>query len=220
MLDIINNSGFKYIKLINLAIIISGRGSNMTSILSSIQKGKIQNVVPKVVISNNPDALGVDIAKKQFGIPTEIILPQGKKGWEYDCEIVTVLKKYKILKSNGLICLAGYMKILSKEFIDQYPFRIMNIHPALLPSFPGLHAQKQAIDYGVKVSGCTVHFVDSGIDTGPIILQEPVPVYSEDTEDTLSKRILEIEHKLYPKAITLLANDRITIKNRIVTIKE
>ncbi len=220
MLDIINNSGFKYIKLINLAIIISGRGSNMTSILSSIQKGKIQNVVPKVVISNNPDALGVDIAKKQFGIPTEIILPQGKKGWEYDSEIVTVLKKYEILKSNGLICLAGYMKILSKEFIHQYPFRIMNIHPALLPSFPGLHAQKQAIDYGVKISGCTVHFVDSGIDTGPIILQEPVPVYSEDTEDTLSKRILEIEHKLYPKAITLLANDRITIKNRIVTIKE
>ncbi len=215
---IINNSNFIYLKLINLAILISGRGSNMTSILSSIQNGEISNVVPKVVISNNNDALGIKIAKTKFKIPTEIILPQGKKGWEYDSQIVDVLKKYQVLSSNGLICLAGYMKILSKDFIDQYPHRIMNIHPALLPAFPGLHAQKQAIEYGVKVSGCTVHFVDSGVDTGPIILQESVIVYPNDTEETLSNRILEVEHKLYPMAINLLANNRITIKKRMIKI--
>lgn len=190
----------------------------MTSILSSIQSRKISNVFPKVVISNILDAPGIEIAKKQFGIPTEIILPDGKKGWDYDSKIVHILKKYNVTCTDGLICLAGYMKILSKEFIDYYPFRIMNIHPALLPSFPGLNAQKQAIDYGVKISGCTVHFVDSGVDTGPIIIQESVPVYASDTEETLSARILEIEHKVYPKAINLMANDKIRLKNRTVII--
>ncbi|MGE5862171.1 MAG: phosphoribosylglycinamide formyltransferase, partial [Nitrososphaerales archaeon] len=150
--------------MINLAIIISGRGSNMKAILSSILSGNIKNVNPAVVISNRKDAIGLEVAKNNFNIPTEIVLSNGKKGWDYDKEIVSQLRSYNVLPSNGLICLAGYMKIISTEFVNEYKFRIMNIHPALLPSFKGLHAQKQALDYGVKVSGCTVHFVDDGVD--------------------------------------------------------
>jgi phosphoribosylglycinamide formyltransferase-1 len=191
--------------MINLAIIISGRGSNMKAILSFILSGNIKNVNPAVVISNRKDAIGLEVAKNNFNIPTEIVLSNGKKGWDYDKEIVSKLRSYNVLPSNGLICLAGYMKIISTEFVNEYKFRIMNIHPALLPSFRGLHAQKQALDYGVKVSGCTVHFVDDGVDTGPIILQQAVNVYTTDTEEDISNRILEPEHKLYPQAVKLFS---------------
>ena len=203
--------------MINLAIIISGRGSNMKAILSSISSGNIKNVNPTVVISNREDAIGLEIAKNNFNIPTEIVLGNGK-GWDYDKEIVSKLRSYNVLPSNGLICLAGYMKIISTEFVNEYKFRIMNIHPALLPSFRGLHAQKQALDYGVKVSGCTVHFVDDGVDTGPIILQQAVNVYTTDTEEDISNRILELEHKLYPQAVKLFAEKKLKVKGRKVII--
>jgi len=204
--------------MINLAIIISGRGSNMKAILSSISSGNIKNVNPTVVISNREDAIGLEIAKNNFNIPTEIVLGNGKKGWDYDKEIVSKLRSYNVLPSNGLICLAGYMKIISTEFVNEYKFRIMNIHPALLPSFRGLHAQKQALDYGVKVSGCTVHFVDDGVDTGPIILQQAVNIYTTDTEDDISNRILELEHKLYPQAVKLFAENKLKVEGRKVII--
>ena len=204
--------------MINLAILISGRGSNMKSILSSIASGEIKNVNPRVVISNNKDAGGLSIASKEYDIPTSLILPNGKKGWDYDKHLDSVLNLHGVLPSDGLICLAGYMKIISSEFVNKYKFRIMNIHPALLPSFRGLHAQKQALDYGVKITGCTVHFVDEGVDSGPIILQEPVKIYSKDTENEISKRILELEHKLYPKAIKLFAENKLKIVGRKVIV--
>jgi phosphoribosylglycinamide formyltransferase-1 len=200
--------------MLNMAILISGRGSNMENILKSIKKNKIP-VNPVVVISNKPDAKGIGIAQK-LGVKTEIIESNGLKGgnWEYDSKLVAVLERYKVTPQNGLICLAGFMRIMSPEFIKQYKGRILNIHPAILPSFPGLHSQKQAIEYGVKYTGCTVHFVDEGVDTGPIILQAVVKVKDDDTEETLSKRILKQEHKIYPKAVKLFAKGKIKIVER------
>ena len=191
----------------------------MESILSDIFNNKIKNVVPCVVISNKSDARGLKIANDKFDVPTEIISSGvDQKGWNYDKNIVEILKKYHVLPNNGLICLAGYMKILSPEFVEQYKYRIMNIHPALLPSFPGLNSQKQALEYGAKVSGCTVHFVDSGVDTGPIILQESTSVYDNDTEDELASRILKLEHKLYPRAVKLFSEGHIKVDGRKVNI--
>jgi phosphoribosylglycinamide formyltransferase-1 len=199
-----------------MAILISGRGSNMHAILSSHAQSKLRYIKPCVVISNNKDAPGLKIAKEQFGIATEVILSNGKKGWEYDREIDSVLKKYGVYPSNGIICLAGYMRILSAQFVKKYKLRILNVHPSLLPSFKGLNAQKQAFDYGVKISGCTVHFIDDNIDTGPIIIQESVPIYDTDTEEDISKRILKIEHKLYPLAIKLFSDGKLRLEGRKV----
>ena len=204
--------------MINLGILISGKGSNMEAILRSIKKGKIP-IKPAVVISNKLDAKGIKIAKK-LGVSTEIIESNEIKGgsWEYDGKIVSVLEKYGVTPRNGLVCLAGFMRILSPEFIRHYKGRIMNIHPAILPSFPGLHSQKQAVDYGVKYSGCTVHLVDEGVDTGPIILQSIVKVKDNDTEKSLSEKILAKEHKIYPKAVKLFAEKRIRVKGRKTVI--
>src|SRR5579864_213852 len=189
--------------MINLGILISGRGSNMEAILRSIKNGKVP-IKPAVVISNKPDAKGIKIAQK-LGVKTVIIESSGIKGgsWEYDRKIVLALKKHGVTPKNGLICLAGFMRIISPEFIRHFKGKIMNIHPAILPSFPGLHSQKQAVDYGVKYSGCTVHFVDEGVDTGPIILQSVVKIKDSDTEESISKRILKQEHNIYPKAVKL-----------------
>ena len=186
----------------------------MEAILKAIKRQKIP-INPAVVISNNPDAIGLKIAQK-MGIQTEVIASKNFEGtrWQYDQKIIKVLEKHKVTPRNGLVCLAGFMRIISPEFISKYKNRIINIHPAILPSFPGLHAQKQALDYGVKFSGCTVHFVDSGVDTGPIILQEIVPVLGGDTEETLSKRILSKEHKAYAKAVKLIAEGKIKISGR------
>ena len=200
--------------VINLGILISGRGSNMAAILSEIKSGRIRNVKPCVVISNKPDAAGLQIAREEFGVSTEVILAEGLKGWSYDQKVVAMLKQYGVVPESGLVCLAGFMRIISPEFVKAFQMRILNIHPALLPSFPGLHAQKQAIDYGVKVTGCTVHFVDEGTDTGPIILQSPVPILDGDSEESLSARILEQEHLLYPQAIRLIAEGKIKINGR------
>jgi len=200
--------------MLNLAILISGRGSNMENILRSIKKNKIP-VNPAVVISNKSDAKGIEIAQK-LGVKTEIVESNGLKGgdWNYDSKLVSILEKYKVTSQNGLICLAGFMRILSPEFIRHYKGRILNIHPAILPSFPGLHSQRQALEYGVKYAGCTVHFVDEGVDTGPIILQSVVKIKEDDTEETLAKRILRQEHKIYPKAVKLFAKGRIKIVGR------
>lgn len=186
----------------------------MESILKAIKKKKIP-INPAVVISNKPDAKGLKIAKK-LGVKTEVIDSKGFKGnrSDYDKKIVSVLKKYGVTPTNGLVCLAGFMRILSPQFVKKYKYRILNIHPAILPAFPGLEAQKQAIDYGAKFSGCTVHFVNESIDTGPIILQTIVKVKKGDTKETLAKRILTQEHKTYPEAVRLFAQGKIKISGR------
>jgi phosphoribosylglycinamide formyltransferase 1 len=203
--------------VLKLAILISGRGSNMKAILQSIQTSDLTGVEATVVISNDPQAKGLAIAK-EFSVSTEILANSELKGWAYDKNLFSLLQKYNVTPINGLVCLAGYMRILSREFVDIYKKRIINIHPSLLPSFPGLHAQKQALEYGVKVTGCTVHFVDEKVDSGFIILQQSVKVLDSDSEETLSERILREEHKLYPQAIRLIAEKRISIRGRKVIL--
>jgi len=200
--------------LINIAVFISGRGSNFLALLKNIEKGVLKNCQIAVVFSNNPNAKGLEYAAKA-GIKT-IVIPSKNRSdrVEYDKEIINALSEYNV----DLICLAGYMRIVTEELVEAYKNKIINIHPALLPSFPGLHAQKQALDYGIKVSGCTVHFVDGGMDTGPIILQKTVPVYDNDTEDTLSARILEQEHTAYSEAVALYAAGRLKVSGRKVEI--
>jgi len=192
----------------------------MEAILKSIKKKKVP-INPKVVISNKPSARGLKIAQK-LGVKTEVIESVGLNGdrWKYDKKIVSVLTKYDVTPKNGLICLAGFMRIISPQFIRKYKNRIMNIHPALLPAFSGLHAQKQALMYGAKYSGCTVHFVDEGVDTGPVIVQAVVKVNDNDTEKTLSKRILIKEHQMYPEAVRLFAEKKIRIVGRRTIIKD
>jgi len=186
----------------------------MEAILKSIKRKKIP-INPAVIISNKSDAKGLKIAQR-LGIKTEVIESKDFKGSrsDYDKKIISTLEKYGVTPKNGLVCLAGFMRIISPEFVKKYKNRIINIHPALLPAFPGLDAQKQAVEYGSKYSGCTVHFVDSGVDTGPIILQSIVKIRKGDTEKTLSKRILAKEHQAYPEAIRLFAEKKIKISGR------
>ena len=190
----------------------------MDAILAAAKSGKIRNVEPSVVISNKTDAAGLKIASEKYGIPTNIIPADGLKGWDYDRKVVAALQAHGVTPESGLICLAGFMRIISPEFVKQYKRRIINIHPALLPSFPGLHSQKQAIDYGSKISGCTVHFVDEGVDSGPVILQKAIEVADFDDEETLSAKILEQEHQLYPEAVRLFCEDKIKVEGRRVSI--
>ncbi|GAB6267338.1 MAG: phosphoribosylglycinamide formyltransferase [Smithella sp.] len=200
--------------LLKLGVLISGNGSNLQSIIDHIEKGSLKAII-KIVISNNPDAYGAIRAKKH-GIPVVILKHTDFKNKEdFDLELI------KILKSNqvDLVILAGFMRILTPAFLKAFSHKIMNIHPALLPSFPGIHGQKQAVEYGVKISGCTVHFVDEGVDTGPIIIQSAVQVLDDDTEATLAARILKKEHMIYPQAIQLFADGKIEIKGRKVLIK-
>ncbi len=186
----------------------------MESILKSIKRKKIP-INPVVVISNKPNAKGLKIAKK-LGINIEIIESRGFKGsrWQYDKKLIAVLKKHGVTPRNGLVCLAGFMRIISPEFIKKYKNRIINIHPALLPAFPGLDAQKQALEHGAKYSGCTVHFVDTGMDTGPIIIQAVVKIMENDSAKSLSKRILKEEHRIYPEAVDLFARKKIKVSGR------
>ena len=188
----------------------------MKAILDAVKKQKIP-IRPTVVISNKSTAKGLKIARK-FGVQTEVVESKGFQGsrWEYDKKIISVLKKYQVTPKNGLICLAGFMRIISPEFIKKYKNCVLNIHPAILPAFPGLDAQKQAIDHGVKYSGCTVHFADDGVDSGPIIVQAIVKVKDDDTEETLAKRILSKEHKAYSEAVKLIAENKIKIVGRKV----
>jgi phosphoribosylglycinamide formyltransferase-1 len=186
----------------------------MEAILRAIKRKKIP-IKPAIVISNRSDAKGLKIAKR-LGVKTEVIESKGFKGsrLEYDKKIISVLIKNGVTQKNGLVCLAGFMRIISPDFVKKYKNKIINIHPALLPSFPGLDAQKQAIKHGSKYSGCTVHFVNSGVDSGPIILQMVVKVLDDDTEETLAKRILEKEHQAYPEAVKLFAENKIKISGR------
>ena len=186
----------------------------MEAILKTIKNKKIP-INPAIVISNSSNARGLKIAKK-LGVETEIIVSKGFKGnrWDYDKKIITVLQKHGVTPKNGIVCLAGFMRIISPQFIRKYKNKILNMHPALLPAFPGLNAQKQAIEYGSKYSGCTVHFVDDGVDTGPIIIQSVVKINKNDTEETLTKKILRQEHKIYPEAVRLLAEKKIRVYGR------
>ncbi len=186
----------------------------MESILKSVKREK-SIINSAIVISNKPDAKGLKIAEK-LGVKTEIIESKNFKGtrWQYDKKIIASLTKHGVTPQEGLVCLAGFMRIISPEFVKKYKNRIINIHPALLPAFPGLDSQKQALDYGVKHTGCTVHFVDAGMDTGPIIIQAVVKIKEKDTEDSLSKRILKQEHEIYPKAVKLFAKNKIKISGR------
>ncbi len=190
----------------------------MESILKAIKKKKIP-INPAIVISNKQDAKGLKIAEK-LGVKIEVVESKGFKGSraEYDKKIIAILTKYGVTPKNGLVCLAGFMRIISPEFVKKYKNRIINIHPALLPAFPGLHSQKQAIEYGAKYSGCSVHFVDTGMDTGPVIIQAVVKVNEKDTEETLSKKILKEEHRIYPEAVNLFAKKKIKVSGRRTVI--
>jgi phosphoribosylglycinamide formyltransferase-1 len=182
-----------------IAILISGRGSNMTALIEAVRRGEIANAEVALVISDQRNAPGL-IKAAEFGVETLVIERQGRSRKEHDSEIVESLKARQI----DLVCLAGYMRVLSTDFIDAYRRRILNIHPSLLPLFPGLDAQQQALNQGAKMSGCTVHFVDETLDGGPIIAQGQVPVREDDTAEILSARILIEEHKLYPEAVNIV----------------
>ena len=186
----------------------------MESILKTIKTKKIP-INPAVVISNKSDAKGLIIAKK-MGINTEVVESKNFKGSriEYDKKIIDMLVKNGVTPKNGLVCLAGFMRIISPVFVKKYKNKIINIHPALLPAFPGLNSQKQALDYGAKYTGCTVHFVDAGMDTGPVIIQAVVEIKRKDTEKSLSKKILKEEHRIYSEAVNLFAKKKIKVSGR------
>jgi len=196
-----------------LGILASGRGSNFQSIIDSIASGFLSAKIA-VLITDKPDAYAIERANKH-NIEVLIIRPRDFSDKNaYYSHIAEELKR----RGVGLVILAGFMRVVGKALVDKFRYKIMNIHPALLPSFPGLHGHKDAIDYGVKISGCTVHFVDEGVDTGPIIIQAAVPAYHDDTEDTLSERILKQEHRIFPYAIKLFAEGKISVDGRKVTI--
>ena len=200
----------------NIAVLVSGRGSNLQAMIDNIENGNIKNGYISVVISDVADAYALERAKKH-GIDAIFIDPKSfANKTEYEQELVKILDSY----DTDLVILAGYMRIVGKDVISAYKNRILNIHPTLLPSFTGLHSHRQTLDYGVKVSGCTVHFVDEGMDTGPIILQSCVPVLENDTEDTLSERILEQEHKIYPQAVKLFIEGKLKVEGRIVRVSK
>jgi phosphoribosylglycinamide formyltransferase-1 len=198
---------------LKIGVLASGNGSNLQSIFDRIESGNLP-VEVACIISNNAAAFALE-REKRHGVPALHIdhrIFAGRE--EYDAALVETLHEY----GAELVVLAGFMRIITTVLLDAFPMSIMNIHPALLPAFPGLHAQRQAMDYGVKVSGCTVHFVDTGTDTGPIIIQSAVPVLEEDTEDTLSQRIQAEEHRIYPEAIRLFAEGRLRVEGRRVIV--
>lgn len=192
----------------NLGILLSGRGSNFIAIADSIAAGKLNTRI-SVVVSNRSEAPGLEAARER-GIPTVILPSKGKPREEHDRAVVAALRDHQV----DLVCLAGYMRLLSPWFVQQFPRRILNIHPSLLPAFPGLEAQEQAFAFGVKITGCTVHFVDEELDHGPIIVQKSVPVLESDDEHTLAQRILEQEHVAYAEAIKIVLEDKFKIVGR------
>ena len=197
-----------------LGILLSGRGSNFEAIARNVQAGKIPAEIG-VVISNKEEAGGLATAR-QLGLKAVCIPSKGKEREAFERELVAALREHEV----DLVCLAGFMRVLTPYFIREFRGRILNIHPALLPSFPGVEAQKQALDYGVKWTGCTVHFVDEGVDTGPVVCQAAVPVLDEDTPETLAARILKEEHRIYTEAICLVSEDKIRIEGRRVLVKK
>ncbi|MBI5588529.1 MAG: phosphoribosylglycinamide formyltransferase [Deltaproteobacteria bacterium] len=201
--------------MVNIGVLVSGSGSNLQAIIDSVEAGSLKASI-KVVISDNSQAYAIERAKKH-GIPSVVLLKKGYSSREeFDKEVV------RELKENGveLVVMAGFMRIISKVILEAFPMRIMNIHPSLLPAFPGLDVQKKALEHGVKFSGCTVHFVDEGLDSGPIVIQAAVPVLDADTPETLAKRILAEEHRIYPQAIQFFSEGRIEFSGRRVSIKK
>jgi phosphoribosylglycinamide formyltransferase-1 len=194
-----------------IGVLLGGRGSNFEALAESVAAGRIPNAEIAIVISNKLDARGLERAKAR-GIATRLIPSKGLEREAYDRQVAAVLHEYKV----DLICLAGYMRLLSPYFVAEFPQRILNIHPSLLPSFPGLESQKQALDYGVKVAGCTVHFVDENLDAGPIIVQAVVPVQDTDDEHALSERILKEEHLIYTEAVKIILEGKFEIVGRRV----
>lgn len=197
-----------------LGILLSGRGSNFEAIVDSIQAGRLPAEIA-IVISNRAEAPGLESARRR-GLNAKLIPSKGRVREEHDAEVVAALKDANV----DLVCLAGYMRLLSPEFIRAFPNRILNIHPSLLPAFPGLEAQKQAFEYGAKISGCTVHFVDEHLDHGAIILQKTVPVLENDDAHSLAARILEQEHIAYTEAIKLVISGEIEVEGRLVVRKK
>lgn len=196
-----------------IGVLLSGRGSNFEALAESVAAGRIPNAEIAIVISNRESAPGIQRAMAR-SIPTRVIPSKGLEREAYDRQVAAVLDEYKV----DLICLAGYMRLLSPYFVEKYPNRILNIHPSLLPSFPGLESQRQALEYGVKLAGCSVHFVDENLDAGPIILQAAVPVKDDDTEETLSGRILKEEHRIYSEAVRIVLEGRYKIVGRRVLL--
>jgi phosphoribosylglycinamide formyltransferase-1 len=202
----------------NLGILVSGRGSNMLAIIRAIERGKIKGAKVRVVISDRREAKALESARKH-GIDAVWLDPaKAATRLDYDRGLSATLREKGVTPSSGLVVLAGFMRLLSPEFVDSFRGRIMNIHPSLLPSFQGLRAQRQALEHGAKVSGCTVHFVVPEVDSGPIILQSPVKVKEGDTEESLSERILKEEHRIYPIAVKLFVEGSLKIKGRKVAI--
>lgn len=200
--------------MLTIGVLASGRGSNFQSIIDNIKSGYI-NAKIALLITDNANAYAIERAKNN-NIETLVLIPKNFPDRDsYYRHIADELKKRNI----DLVILAGFMRVVGQPLIERFKNRIMNIHPALLPSFPGLHGQKQAVEYGVKIAGCTVHFIDEGVDTGPIIIQSAVPAYEDDTEDTLSERILKEEHRIFPLAVKLFAEDKIKVKGRKVFIE-
>lgn len=202
-------------ELLKLGVLISGSGSNLQSIIDHIESGLLHAQI-KIVISNNPQAYGLTRAKSSGIHCVSLNHKDFKSREDFDYELIRLLREADV----DLIVLAGFMRILTSNFLQAFPEKIINIHPALLPAFPGTHVQQQALDYGVKFSGCTVHFVDEGVDTGAIIIQAIVPVRQDDTAESLAARILKEEHKIYPQAIRYFSEGRITKKGRHVVIKD
>lgn len=196
-----------------LGILLSGRGSNFEAIARNVSAGSLPARIA-LVISNRAEAAGLERAKS-LGLETRFIPSKGKERDTYDLELVAALGEAQV----DIVCLAGFMRLLGPNFVRAFPGRVLNIHPALLPAFPGLDAQKQALDYGVKFAGCTVHLVDEGVDTGPVVRQAVVPVLEEDTVETLSARILQEEHRIYSEAIRLMCEDRVRVEGRRVVLK-
>jgi phosphoribosylglycinamide formyltransferase-1 len=194
-----------------IGVLLSGRGSNFEALAESVTTGRIPGAEIAIVISNQPDALGLKRAEAR-GIPARMIPSKGLQREAYDRQVTAVLQEYKV----DLICLAGYMRLLSAYFVAMFPQKILNIHPSLLPSFPGLESQKQALEHGVKFAGCTVHFVDENLDAGPIIQQAAVPVLDSDDEHSLSERILKEEHRIYSEAVKLILEGKWRIEGRRV----
>lgn len=194
-----------------IGVLLSGRGSNFEALADSISAGRIPNAEIAVVVSNREGAPGIDRARAR-GLATRVLPSKGLEREPYDRQVVAALHEANV----DLVCLAGYMRLLSPHFVAAFPQRILNIHPSLLPSFPGLESQKQALDYGVKFAGCTVHFVDENLDAGPIVLQAVVPVEDNDTEDTLSARILKEEHRIYSEAVRIVLEGKFTLEGRRV----
>ena len=197
----------------NVSILLSGRGSNFMALADAIESGEIPARIV-AVISNRAEATGLEHARDR-GYPTAFISPHGRSREEFDREVVARLEE----AGAEIVCLAGFMRLLSPLFVQHFPMRILNIHPSLLPAFPGLHAQEQAVAWGSKVSGCTVHFVDEELDHGPIIIQRAVPVLDNDDEESLSARILEIEHQIYPEALCLVCQGKIRVDGRRVVLR-